>query len=83
MSDSERIKRVEETILLLKDLTINHSGRMDDFLTAVENERHERKESRKDFDFKLNASKELRESSRELKEASQAQLKRIEMLENN
>ena len=93
MTDNQRIKLVEDAILLLKDLAVNHNERMDDFHSALENERREREESRKDFEFKLNALidaqirnemeiREFRESTKDLKDASQAQLKRIEVLEN-
>ena len=86
MSDEERIKRVEEAILMLRDLNINHSERLDDYFRAL-------RESREDFDFKMNALisaqmqneteiSDLKNSASELKEASQSQLKRIENLEN-
>lgn len=86
MNDEERIKQVEEAILVMKDLVVNHNERLDDFFSALENERREREESRKDFDFKLNAliDAQLRNEADigQLKEASLSQLKRIETLEN-
>jgi hypothetical protein len=89
----ERLKRLEDVAFIVKDAIVNHSERLDDFLSALENERREREEFNKDFEFKLNALidaqlrnetniRELKESSKELKEASQAQLKRIEILES-
>lgn len=80
MSDEERIKRVEEDILIMKDAIVNHSEMLEDFFKAL-------RESREDFDFKLNAliDTQIRNENdiRGLKEASQAQLKRIEILEKN
>lgn len=38
MSDEERIKRVEEAIVIMKDLVINHSERLDDYFNALERE---------------------------------------------
>ena len=93
MENEERFKKLEEAILLMKDLLVSHNDRLDNYFSALENERHEREESRKDFDFKLNALidaqmrnesdiAELKESAKELNEASKSQLKRIENLEN-
>lgn len=80
MNDEERIKRVEEAILTMKDLLVNHDDRLADYYQALA-------ESREDFNFKLNAlidAQLINESDiSKLKEASQAQLKRIEILENN
>lgn len=86
MSVEERVKLVEEAILTLKDLNINHSERLDDYFKAL-------KESREDFDFKMNALissqmlneteiREVKDSINGLKEASKSQLGRIENLEN-
>lgn len=79
MSVEDRVKRVEEAILLLKDLNINHSERLDDYFRAL-------RESREDFDFKMNAliNAQIQNEAEisQLKEASQSQLKRIENLEN-
>lgn len=101
MENEERFRRIEEAILTMKDLIVRHEERLDTNHIEIRNEKIEREESRKDFDFKLNALidaqirnetditelkeslKELRISSNNLKEASQAQLKRIENLENN
>jgi hypothetical protein len=87
MSDEERIKRVEEAIVIMKDLLLKHEDRIDGIQKV-------RKDDRENFDFKLNALIdsqirseaeiiEIKESLKELKEVSQSQLKRIENLENN
>lgn len=87
MTDEERIKRVEEAILIMKDLVLRHEERIDghdkklhDFYKAME-------DSREDFNFKLNAliDAQLRNETdiEKLKKASEAQLKRIENLEDN
>ena len=86
MSLENRVDKIEEAILIMKDLPVSHNDRLDDYYKALE-------ESRKDFEFKLNALIdsqirteseliELKESSRELKEASQSHLQRIVTLEN-
>ena len=93
MSDEERVKRVEEAIVLMKDLLISHENRLDNYDQRLDDYYKAMRESREDFEFKLNALidaqlrneteiAELKESSRELNEASQSQLKRIENLEN-
>ncbi|MBA2621404.1 MAG: hypothetical protein H0U87_09410, partial [Acidobacteria bacterium] len=48
MSVVERGSRVEEAILILRDLNLNHNVRLDDYFRAL-------RESREDFDFKMNA----------------------------
>jgi len=86
MENEERFKKIEEAILLMKDLVVRHKDRIDnhdkklsDFYKAIE-------DSREDFNFKLNAliDAQLRNESHitQLKEASESQLKRIENLEN-
>ena len=93
MEIEERVKLVEEAVLLMKDLLLSHNGRLDDYHKAF-------KESREDFDFKLNAlidsqmknesdllilretTGELERSTSALRDASQAQLTRIEHLES-
>jgi hypothetical protein len=80
MNEEERLRRVEDAIGIIKDSIVNHSERLEDYFRAL-------RESREDFDFKLNAliDAQIRNEAdiRELKEASQAQLKRIENLEKN
>jgi hypothetical protein len=93
MNDEERIKRVEEAILIMKDLLLRHEERLDENYNEIKNEKITRQEFRKDFEFKLNALIdsqirseaeiiEIKEAIKELKEVSQAHLKRIENLEN-
>lgn len=92
MSDEERIKRVEEAIIIMKDLVIRYDERIDTFAEDL-------KQSREEFDFKMNAVidaqirndeqiaelkisvNKLEISSRQLEIASRSQLGRIEKLE--
>ena len=92
MNAEDRVNRMEDVIVLLKDLIVRHEERLDTF--DVDFER-----SRRDFEFKMNAlidsqirneadlaelkqsAIELKESSIALREASQSQLTRIERLE--
>ena len=94
MENEERFRRIEEAILTMKDLVVRHEERLDENYFEFKNEKIEREESRKDFDFKFNALIdsqirseseiiEIKEAIKELKEVSQSQLKRIENLENN
>ncbi|HXG83542.1 MAG TPA: hypothetical protein VNI84_05880 [Pyrinomonadaceae bacterium] len=39
----------------MKDLLVSHNERLEDYFTALNKERVEREESRRDFDFKMNA----------------------------
>ena len=86
MSLENRVDKIEVAILIMKDLPVSHNDRLDDYYLALENERRECEESRKDFEFKLNAliNSQMRTESEliELKEASQSHLKRIVILEN-
>ena len=86
MENEERVKKIEEAILLMKDQVIRHEDRIDqhdkklsDFYKAME-------VSREDFNFKLNAliNAQMRNETgiEKLREASESQLKRIENLEN-
>jgi hypothetical protein len=67
MSGEERIKRVEEAIVIMKDLLVHQSGRLDDYYKVLT-------ESREDFDFKINALIDVQMRNeveiRELKEVS-------------
>ena len=69
---------MEQDTITMRDLVISHDGRLEDYFRAL-------RESREDFNFKLNAliDAQMRNESeiRELKEASQLQPKRIEKLE--
>ena len=71
----------------MKDLLVSHDERLESYFSALNTERSEREESRKDFDFKLNAliDSQIRNQDQigELKEASKSILKRVEKLENN
>ncbi len=93
MSLELRVDRIEEAILIMKELLVSQGGRLDNYYQAM-------KQSREDFDFKLNALVdaqirneleiaevkegilELRKSTTDLKESSKSQLTRIEYLEN-
>lgn len=103
MDVEQRVERVEEAILIMKDLTVRFDQRIDGFREENQTFRHEVREaltnfrvelrdSRSEFDAKMGlltdaqtrnevAIAELRESSRELRLASEAQLIRIERLE--
>ena len=85
MNVEDRVNRMEDVIVLLKDLIVRHEERLDTF--DVDFER-----SRRDFDFKMNALidaqlkneegfAELRKSIGELRDESRSQVKRIEKLE--
>lgn len=86
MDIEQRVDKVEEAISIMKDLLISHDERLEDYFKALSRERQEREESRKDFEFKMNAVIEMQmqnESAiRELREASRSQLTRIEKLED-
>ena len=86
MSLENRVSVVEEAILIMKDLLVSHDERLENYFNALNVERNEREESRKDFDFKLNAliDAQIRNQDEisELKEVSKLILKRVEKLEN-
>lgn len=100
MEAEKRIKLIEEVLVVLKNLAVNHDERLEshhkrleNFHEALETERRERKESREDFEFKLNALidsqirnevefKEIKESIIELRKTAESTLKRVEKLEN-
>ena len=86
MSVEKRMDRVEEAILIMKDLLVSHDERLENYFKVLQ-------ESREDFNFKLNALidaqmrnetgiDKVKESIEKLSEASQSQLQRIENLEN-
>ena len=94
MTDEERIKRVEEAILMMRDLVVRHEERIDGHDEKLRAFYKAMEDSREDFNFKLNALidaqirnesdiKALKESTQELRKASESQLKRIENLEKN
>lgn len=78
-ADEERIGRVEEAIVILKDLVVNHDERLDDYFRAL-------RESREDFEFKMNAliDSQIRTEAEliELRRISESHSRRIENLEN-
>jgi hypothetical protein len=97
MSLENRISVVEEAIIIMKDLLVSHDERLESYFNALNSERSEREnalnaertareESRKDFDFKLNALIDAQIRNQDeisgLKEASKSILKRVEGLEN-
>lgn len=85
MSLENRMSVVEEAILIMKDLLISHDERLENYFDALNVERSEREESRKDFEFKLNAliDAQIRNQDEisELKEVSKSILTRVERLE--
>jgi hypothetical protein len=97
MSLENRVSVVEEAIVIMKDLLVSHDERLESYFNALNSERSEREnalnaertareESRKDFDFKLNALIDAQIRNQDeisgLKEASKSILKRVEGLEN-
>ena len=86
MNLEDRVAKIEEAVLIMKDLLVNHDERLEDYYKSF-------RESRDDFNFKMNAlidaqikvidaqAKNEAEIG-ELKEASRLQLNRIERLEN-
>ncbi len=86
MSIEGRVEKIEDAIGIMKDLLVSHNERLEDYFNALNRERQEREESRKDFDFKLNAliDAQIRNQDQisELKEVSKSILKRVKKLEN-
>lgn len=97
MSLESRVGKIEEAIGIMKDLLVSHDERLEDYFNALNRERQERfdalnqerqerEESRRDFEFKLNAliDSQIRNQDEisQLKEASKSILKRVENLEN-
>jgi hypothetical protein len=80
MSLENKVDRIEEAILIMKDLLVNRDERLEKYF-------HASNESRQDFDFKMNAliDSQIRNQDEigEFKEASKSILKRAEKLENN
>ncbi len=48
MNLESRVDRIEEAILIMKDLLVSHDERLEKYFNAMN-------ESRQDFDFKMNA----------------------------
>jgi hypothetical protein len=80
MGLEEKVAKIEEAVLIMKDLLVSHDERLEDYFKAL-------RDSREDFDFKMNALIDAQLKNEveiaELKEASKLQLSRIEKLENN
>ena len=55
MTDEERFERIEEAIILMKDLLISHENRLDGHGQRLDDYCKAMRESREDFEFKLNA----------------------------
>ena len=105
MSLESRIGKIEDVLGIMKDLLVSHDERLEGYfnalnherqerLDALNQERQEREESRKDFEFKLNALIdsqikteaeliEIKESIIELRRISGSALERIERLESS
>ena len=105
MSLDSRVGKIEEAISIMKDLLVSHDERLENYFNALNRERQERldglnqerqerEESRRDFDFKLNALIdsqikteaeiiEIKESIIELRQISGSALERIERLESS
>ncbi len=80
MTTEERVDRIEDVIVLLKDLIVRHEERLDTFDADF-------KRSREDFEFKMNAliDAQIKNETEieKLRVASDSQLTRIERLERN
>lgn len=78
MSLENRLTAVEQAVIELKTLVISHDDRLEDYYKALE-------ESRRDFEFKMNAliDSQIRTEAeiRELKETSKSTLERLDRLE--
>ena len=105
MSLDSRVGKIEEAISIMKDLLVRHDERLENYFNALNRERQERldglnqerqerEESRRDFDYKLNALIdsqikteaeiiEIKESIIELRQISGSALERIERLESS
>ena len=55
MTDEERFKRIEEAIILMKDLLVSHENRLDGHGQRLDDYYKAMRESREDFNFKINA----------------------------
>ena len=94
MSLESRVGKIEDAIVIMKDLLVSHDERLEDYFNALNRERHEREESRRDFEFKVNALIdsqikteaeliEIKESIIELRHTSDSALERIQRLESS
>ncbi len=82
----KKSKQHDDLILQLATSTIDHSETLEQYLLAIEAEKREREESRRDFEFRLNAlidSQIAREDDLlNLKKDVREALERISHLEN-
>lgn len=80
MTTEERVDRIEDVIVLLKDLIVRHEERLDTFDADF-------KRLCEDFEFKMNAliDAQIKNETEieKLRVASDSQLTRIERLERN
>ncbi len=94
MSLENRVEKIEDAIGIMKNLLVSHDERLENYFNALNRERQEREESRRDFEFKLNALIdsqikteaeiiEIKESIKELRQISGSALHRIEKLERS
>jgi len=78
MNLESRVDRIEEAILIMKDLLVSHDERLEKYFNAMN-------ESRQDFDFKINAliDAQIRNQDEisELKETSKSVIQRLDRLE--
>jgi uncharacterized protein with FMN-binding domain len=78
MNLESRVDRIEEAILIMKDLLVSHDERLEKYFNAMN-------ESRQDFDFKMNAliDAQIRNQDEisELKETSKSFIQRLDRLE--
>lgn len=78
MNLESRVDRIEEAILIMKDLLVNHDERLEKYFDAMN-------ESRQDFDFKMNALVDAQIRNQyeisELKETSKSVIQRLNRLE--
>ena len=78
MDAEHRLTKVEEAIEIMKSLLVSHDERLEDYYKAME-------ESRRDFEFKMNAliDSQIRTEAelRELNETSKTTLERLDRLE--
>lgn len=86
MNEEERITKIEEAILLMKDLIVRHEDRLDNHNGKFDEYYKAMRESREEFEFKMNAlvDSQIRTEAEiiELRKTSESHSTRIENLEN-
>ena len=55
MGLEEKVNKIEEAILIMKNLLVNHDERLEDYYRPCRNREETLRESREDFNFKMNA----------------------------